>query len=310
MSFNIFGKKKESEDLKQTQEIKNLSNPDSSNNNFINNNQPKNDFVNPFAKQRDNSTQPQNFSQPTFGANNNNNTNNQNNLYQGFEQNQNNNPFPPMQENSMPPQPDFSSQISQSQNQPSFQQQQPFHQNNFDYKQSPFPPQEDFSTPVQMPIENNNQFQQQTNQQPMQQNMTNSENMQMPMQQSQGNMDMEQIQEMIDETIEKIIDERWKKIVEKIEKVASWKEKQEAHINMIKEDIVTIRDSFEKLEKKLTDKISNYDKNIVDVNSEIKALEKVFQKITPTLVNNVNELSKIANKLQDQKKLETLNEED
>lgn len=116
----------------------------------------------------------------------------------------------------------------------------------------------------------------------------------------------EQIQEMVDETVEQVIEERWKGIIQKIEKVAAWKDKQEQHINLIKEDILTIKDNFEKLEKRIIDKVSSYDKNILDVNSEIKALEKVFQKITPTLVNNVNELSKIAKTFKDDSETENL----
>ena len=104
----------------------------------------------------------------------------------------------------------------------------------------------------------------------------------------------DQIQELVDETVEQVIEERWEQIVQKIEKVAQWKDKQEQHINLIKEDIMTMKESFEKLEKRIIDKVSSYDRNILDVNSELKALEKVFQKITPTLVNNVNELSAIA----------------
>ena len=112
------------------------------------------------------------------------------------------------------------------------------------------------------------------------------------------------IQEMIDETIEKVIEERWEKLVTGVEKVLKWKEKQEAQINLIKEDIVHIKEAMMMLEKKLLGKINSYDSNIMDVNSEIKALEKVFQKITPTLINNVNELSKIAEDIKHSKKKE------
>lgn len=112
-----------------------------------------------------------------------------------------------------------------------------------------------------------------------------------------GGISREEIEEMINETVEKVIEERWGDIVAKIEKVVSWKEKQEAHVNMIKEDIVSLKDAFENLEKKMITKIGDYDRNILDVNSELKALEKVFQKITPTLVNNINELSKITREL-------------
>ena len=116
---------------------------------------------------------------------------------------------------------------------------------------------------------------------------------------SQTGVSREEIEEMVDEVVEKVIEERWKEIVDKIEKVVSWKDKQEAHVNMIKEDVVAIRDAFSSLETKLIGKLGSYDKNILDVNSEIKALEKVFQKITPTLVNNINELSKITKELKE-----------
>lgn len=112
----------------------------------------------------------------------------------------------------------------------------------------------------------------------------------------------DQIQEIIAETVEKVIEERWEQLLDKVNKVAAWKEKQDAHINMIAEDIVTMKDGVEKLEKRLINKVESYDKNILDVNSEIKALEKVFQKITPTLVNNVNELTKITQGFRDDKK--------
>ena len=114
------------------------------------------------------------------------------------------------------------------------------------------------------------------------------------LQNSKETMSKEEIKELIDETVEKVIEEKWDALVDKVDRVLKWKEKKEEEINMLKEDIVNIADGFSKLENKLVSKITNYDKNILDVNSEIKALEKVFQKVTPTLINNVNELSKIA----------------
>ena len=40
-------------------------------------------------------------------------------------------------------------------------------------------------------------------------------------------------------------------------------------------------------------KISQYDSNITDVGTEIKAMEKVFQKILPNLTENVNKLDRM-----------------
>lgn len=107
-------------------------------------------------------------------------------------------------------------------------------------------------------------------------------------------MNKDEIQEMIDETVEKIIEEKWEKLLSSVNSVVSWKESVEKEVEDLKTSLLSIEESFEKLEKKLFDKISSYDTGLLDVSSEIKALEKVFQKITPTLVNNVNNLEKIA----------------
>ena len=40
-------------------------------------------------------------------------------------------------------------------------------------------------------------------------------------------------------------------------------------------------------------KISSYDQNLVDVGTEIKAMEKVFQKVLPNLTESVNKLDRM-----------------
>ena len=52
--------------------------------------------------------------------------------------------------------------------------------------------------------------------------------------------------------------------------------------------------SMDSLTKSIMTKISNYDQNIVDVGTEMKAMEKVFQKVLPTLTENVNKLDRMA----------------
>ncbi|MCA9495591.1 MAG: hypothetical protein KC589_01500 [Nanoarchaeota archaeon] len=110
-------------------------------------------------------------------------------------------------------------------------------------------------------------------------------------------LDEEKIQEIVYETFEKLLENKWNDITNNVESVINWKEIQEKEINRLKEDLSSIKEGVDKIEKKIMSKIESYDTNILDVNSEIKALEKVFQKITPTLINNVNELSKIAEDL-------------
>ena len=54
-----------------------------------------------------------------------------------------------------------------------------------------------------------------------------------------------------------------------------------------------LTNSLNNLHKSIISKISGYDKNITDVGTEMKAMEKVFQKILPSLTENVNKLDRM-----------------
>jgi archaellum component FlaC len=116
-------------------------------------------------------------------------------------------------------------------------------------------------------------------------------------QQPMSALNEEKVQEMIDETVEKIIDERWQQFTDNVQKILDWKEQVDQELTAFKDNFTQMKDQFDTLEKKIIAKVNDYDKNILDVNAEMKALEKVFQKITPTLVNNINELQKITEDL-------------
>ncbi len=116
-------------------------------------------------------------------------------------------------------------------------------------------------------------------------------------QSSMPSSNMSEVQSLINETVEKLIEEKWVELTENVQKVVTWKSKVEDQITLIKEDVTAMQEGFTNLERRLISKINNYDKSILDVGSEIKALDKVFQKITPTLVNNVTELGRIAKDL-------------
>ncbi len=248
MDFHLFAKKKDSEEIKQAQDVKSATQENSNTappafqnefNNIDTNNmdETQDTFNNPFSN-----NQSENQDLNSQNNNNSNNTSTQKNPFENTMPMENNN------NNSIPNTPNMNQNT---------QMQQPQVNENQDFEN----------------LENNNRT----------------------------SYSKEEVQEIIDETVEKVIEERWGQIVAKVDKVVSWKDKQESQINLIKEDVLTMKEGVEKLEKRLIGKIESYDKNILDVNSEIKALEKVFQKITPTLVNNVNELSKITRGLKESK---------
>ncbi|MFH1510331.1 MAG: hypothetical protein ABIF10_01465 [Candidatus Woesearchaeota archaeon] len=99
--------------------------------------------------------------------------------------------------------------------------------------------------------------------------------------------------ERIEEMAETIIDEKWDELLKNINKIIEWKDKTEQRISKVEQEIKDTKDSFDKLHRALIGKISEYDQNILNVGTEIKAMERVFQKILPTFTENVAELSRI-----------------
>jgi len=116
-----------------------------------------------------------------------------------------------------------------------------------------------------------------------------------PMMQQQ--MPAEAVGERIQEIAEAIIDEKWSELITHVNKIVEWKETTESRITKLEQQVKDLRDSFDKLHEGVLGRISEYDKGIQDVGTEIKALEKVFQKVLPGFIENVGELSRITDKM-------------
>ncbi len=100
-------------------------------------------------------------------------------------------------------------------------------------------------------------------------------------------------EERIQEVAEAIIDEKWEELAKDIKKVIEWKEKSEDRIAKLEQQIIDIRLSIDSLTKSIMSRISSYDQNITEVGTEIKAMEKVFQKVLPNLTESVNKLDRM-----------------
>ena len=100
-------------------------------------------------------------------------------------------------------------------------------------------------------------------------------------------------EERIQEVAEAIIDEKWEELVKDIRKVIEWKEKSEDRLAKLEQQVIDMRLTIDSLTKSIMSKISSYDQNIVDVGTEVKAMEKVFQKVLPTLTESVNKLDRM-----------------
>jgi hypothetical protein len=99
--------------------------------------------------------------------------------------------------------------------------------------------------------------------------------------------------ENIEEMAEAIIDEKWEELVKSINKIIEWKDKIEGRLTKIEQDIQNVKENFSQLHSSVIGKINEYDKNIVNVGTEVKAMGKVFEKVLPTFTENVNELKRV-----------------
>ena len=113
----------------------------------------------------------------------------------------------------------------------------------------------------------------------------------------EGTQEDSKIRERIEEIAEVIIEEKWSELMKDVNKILEWKEKTESRITQFDQQLKDLKASFDSLHEGILAKIGEYETSITDVGAEIKAMEKVFQKILPTLTQNVNELSRITKSL-------------
>jgi len=104
-----------------------------------------------------------------------------------------------------------------------------------------------------------------------------------------------------EELIEAIIDEKWNDLMGDINKVIAWKDATEARITRMEQQIHDLSDQFGKLQQAIVGKVGEYDRHILDVGAEVKAMEKVFSKVLPAFTDNVAELSRITARVKGQK---------
>ncbi|MEM3154045.1 MAG: hypothetical protein QW165_00560 [Candidatus Woesearchaeota archaeon] len=93
--------------------------------------------------------------------------------------------------------------------------------------------------------------------------------------------------------VEQIIEEKWHELQKDVAKVNEWKDLLTSRIDKLEQSMTDIRADLDGLHKAIVARIGEYDKTLMDVGTEIKAMEKVFQKVLPELTGNIQELSRI-----------------
>lgn len=108
--------------------------------------------------------------------------------------------------------------------------------------------------------------------------------------------------EAFEEIAEHIVDEKWQDFTKEMGKMAEWKDSVNSRLDRLEQSMSDVKGDLDNLHKSIISRIGEYDKNLLDVGTEIKAMEKVFQKVLPTLTENVAELSRVTKQVKGTKK--------
>ena len=96
-----------------------------------------------------------------------------------------------------------------------------------------------------------------------------------------------------EQMIEAMITEKWKEFQAKIDSLTEWKEEFESKVLKVEDEIRHIKENYDRLHQGVLGKISEYDSNLKDVGSSVKAMDQVFKQVLPSLTENVNRLSRM-----------------
>jgi hypothetical protein len=100
-----------------------------------------------------------------------------------------------------------------------------------------------------------------------------------------------------EELIEAIVDEKWQQIVDVVGDVEIWKSRVNDELTAIKQEILRMGNRLDNVQRSVLGKVTEYNQNITDVETEIKALEKVLKNILQPLTSNIRELASITKEL-------------
>lgn len=93
--------------------------------------------------------------------------------------------------------------------------------------------------------------------------------------------------------VEQLIEEKWHELQKDLAKSNELRDASTSRLDKLEQSMADMRADLDGLHKAIVARIGEYDKTLLDVGTEIKAMEKVFQKVLPELTGNIQELSRI-----------------
>lgn len=106
----------------------------------------------------------------------------------------------------------------------------------------------------------------------------------------------------VQSVVEEIIEDKWKDLVTSIGDVTVWKSQISDDLEATKQELLRLGSRFDAVQAALVGKVGDYESSMRSLSSEMKALEKVFEKIIEPLTSNIKELNRITEDLREKTK--------
>ncbi len=103
--------------------------------------------------------------------------------------------------------------------------------------------------------------------------------------------------EQIEELVEAIVEEKWEELVKSVNKIIAWKNAMESRLVVLEQRVADLKSQSDDTNRKVLEKMGEYDKNVMNVVAEVRTMEQIFQKVLPTFTENLNEMSRITKQM-------------
>ena len=110
-----------------------------------------------------------------------------------------------------------------------------------------------------------------------------------------------------EELVESIVNERLKDFSTKLDNLENFRTNTKEDIQEMRDTLADVKEKYIALQEESSVRLEEYSKELENVGAQIKAMQKVLQKVFPAIAENVHELSQI---VQDLKGVKKVNEEE
>lgn len=99
--------------------------------------------------------------------------------------------------------------------------------------------------------------------------------------------------EEIERVLEEIVNEKWKDVTDKFSRMEESRFKTEAEVKSLSKKVEELTTRLDKLNSILMGRVEEYHKTMQDVDVEVRALEKVMQKLVPSMAEQIKALKDV-----------------